>query len=94
MGASSGIRNVDESDLWINGGHFILRPEIFDYMQPGEELVERPFERLIEADQLIAYRHDGFWAPMDTLKDMQTLEALYGAGSRRGRSGGRAGSTT
>ena len=56
-------------------------------MQPGEELVERPFERLIEAGQLITYRHDGFWAPMDTLKDMQKLEALYDAGNRRGRSG-------
>ena len=37
----SGIHNVDESDLWINGGYFILRPAIFDYMQPGDELVER-----------------------------------------------------
>ena len=69
-----------DSDLWINGGHFILRPSVFDYMQPGEELVERPFERMIEAGQLITYRHDGFWAPMDTLKDMQELEALYERG--------------
>jgi glucose-1-phosphate cytidylyltransferase len=79
-GRVSGIRNVDESGLWINGGHFILRPSIFDYMQPGDELVERPFERLIEADQLITYRHEGFWAPMDTLKDMQSLETLYESG--------------
>ena len=76
----SGIHNVDESDLWINGGHFILRPSIFDYMEPGDELVERPFERLIEASQLMTYRHEGFWAPMDTLKDMQTLEELYQGG--------------
>jgi glucose-1-phosphate cytidylyltransferase len=79
-GRVSGIHNVDESDLWINGGHFILRPSIFDYMQPGDELVERPFERLIEAEQLMTYRHEGFWAPMDTLKDMQTLEELYQGG--------------
>ena len=79
-GRVSGIHNVDESDLWINGGHFILRPSIFDYMQPGDELVERPFERLIEANQLMTYRHEGFWAPMDTLKDMQTLEELYQGG--------------
>ena len=79
-GRVSGIHNVDESDLWINGGHFILRPSIFDYMQPGDELVEHPFERLIEANQLMTYRHEGFWAPMDTLKDMQTLEELYQGG--------------
>ena len=79
-GRVSGIRNVDESDLWINGGHFILRPTIFDYMEAGDELVERPFERLIEARQLMTYRHEGFWAPMDTLKDMQTLEELYQGG--------------
>ena len=79
-GHVASIRNVDDSDLWINGGHFILRPYVFDYMEPGDELVERPFERLIEAGQLITYRHDGFWAPMDTLKDMQTLEALYEGG--------------
>ena len=42
--------------------------------------MERPFERMIEAGQLITYRHDGFWAPMDTLKDMQELEALYERG--------------
>ena len=59
---------------------FIFRREIFDYIRPGEELVEEPFQRLIAEGQLIAYPHDGFWAPMDTLKDMQNLEALYDAG--------------
>jgi len=79
-GRVSGIRNVAESDIWINGGHFMLRPSIFDYMEPGDELVERPFDRLIEANRLVAYRYEGFWAPMDTLKDMQTLEAMYEGG--------------
>jgi glucose-1-phosphate cytidylyltransferase len=79
-GGVSSIRNVDESNLWINGGYFILRPSVFDYMEPGDELVERPFERMIRAGQLITYRHDGFWAPMDTLKDMQSLEAMYANG--------------
>jgi glucose-1-phosphate cytidylyltransferase len=79
-GHVSGIRHVHEADLWINGGHFILRPSVFDYMEPGDELVEATFDRLIAADQLITYRHDGFWAPMDTLKEMQLLEALYDAG--------------
>ena len=74
------IKSSDEADLWINGGFFIFRPEIFDYMREGEELVEAPFRRLIEADQLMAVRHEGFWRPMDTLKDRQVLEELVEKG--------------
>jgi glucose-1-phosphate cytidylyltransferase len=44
-------------------GFFIFRSEIFDYMREGDELVEAPFQRLIEADQLMAFRHEGFWRP-------------------------------
>ena len=69
-----------EADLWINGGFFIFRREIFDYMRDGEELVESPFRRLIEADQLLPIRHEGFWRPMDTLKDKQVLEDLVEQG--------------
>ena len=66
--------------MWINGGYFIFRPEIFDYIEPGEELVEEPFRRLDRRGPADAYRYDGFWAPMDTLKDVERLEALYEAG--------------
>jgi len=79
-GVVSAIEGVTASGLRINGGFFIFRRAIFDYIRPGEELVEEPFQRLIAEGQLIAYPHDGFWAPMDTLKDMQNLEALYDAG--------------
>lgn len=74
------IKSSDEADLWINGGFFIFRSEIFDYMREGEELVEMPFRRLIEADKLLAVRHEGFWRPMDTLKDKQVLEELVEKG--------------
>jgi glucose-1-phosphate cytidylyltransferase len=70
------IESVRDTDLWINGGYFIFRRGIFDYLRPGEELIREPFDRLIAEEQLIAYRHEGFWSPMDTLQDMQTLEAL------------------
>ena len=60
------FRSSDRSDIWINGGYFLLRPEIFDYMNEGEELVLEPFWRLIEADKLMAYKHEGFWRSMDT----------------------------
>jgi glucose-1-phosphate cytidylyltransferase len=58
----------------------ILRKEIFDYIGDGEELVQEPFQRLIKEDLLISYRYQGFWAPMDTLKDLQHLESLYESG--------------
>jgi len=76
----TGITHVRESDTWMNGGYFMFRDAIFDYIRPGEELVDEPFRRLISDGQLIAYRHDGFWRAMDTLKEMQELEALYEAG--------------
>jgi glucose-1-phosphate cytidylyltransferase len=79
-GVVTDVRNVNESGIWINGGHFVLRPDVFDYLGPREELVEAPFQRMIDAGRLITYRHQGFWAPMDTLKDMQTLETMYASG--------------
>ena len=75
------IKSSEDANLWINGGFFIFRQEIFDYMREGEELVEAPFKRLIEADQLLAFRHEGFWRPMDTLKDKQVLEDLVEQGN-------------
>lgn len=75
------IRASQEANLWINGGFFIFRKEIFEYMRDGDELVEAPFQRLIEADQLMAFRHEGFWRPMDTLKDKQILEDLVDKGT-------------
>jgi glucose-1-phosphate cytidylyltransferase len=66
--------------MWINAGYFVLRREIFDYMAEGEELVVEPFRRLIEADQLLAYKHEDFFRSMDTLKDWQTLEEMVEQG--------------
>lgn len=80
-GQVRGVTHVREADIWINGGYFIFRPEIFDHIGPGEDLVTEPFQRLIEAGRLIAYRYDGFWMPMDTIKEMQDLEQLYQSGS-------------
>lgn len=74
------IDSVGTSDLWINGGYFIFRPEIFDHLGPGEELVEEPFGRLIAANRLQGDPYEGFWAPMDTLKDVQALQSAYDTG--------------
>ncbi|MEZ5857067.1 MAG: sugar phosphate nucleotidyltransferase [Hyphomicrobiaceae bacterium] len=80
-GQIQAFRSAQEAGLWINGGFFILRPEIFNYMKDGDELVEAPFARLMAEDKLMAYRHEGFWCAMDTLKDRQHLEDLVDQGS-------------
>ena len=74
------LRSSDNADIWINGGYFLMRPEIFNYMREGEELVVEPFHRLIEADQLLAYKYTGFWRAMDTLRDRQVLEDMVERG--------------
>jgi glucose-1-phosphate cytidylyltransferase len=74
------FRSSDTSEIWTNGGYFLFKPQIFDYMEPGEELVLKPFERLIADDQLMAYKHDGFWRSMDTLRDRQALEDMVEKG--------------
>jgi glucose-1-phosphate cytidylyltransferase len=82
-GPDGGVREIKpvmETDLRVNGGYFLFRRQIFDYMRAGEELVLEPFERLIAADQLLTYQHDGFTASMDTFKDKQGLEELYSQG--------------
>jgi len=74
------IDGVGTSDLWINGGYFIFRPEIFEAIGPGEDLVEEPFTRLISAGKLQGDPYEGYWAPMDTLKDVQALQRAFDTG--------------
>jgi glucose-1-phosphate cytidylyltransferase len=62
--------------IWINGGFFAMRREIFRYLQPGEELAREPFQRLMQKQALLAYKYTGFWQCMDTCKDKQRLEEL------------------
>lgn len=76
----SDIRAINNGSVRINGGFFVFNRRIFDYIQPKEELVLEPFQRLIDEKQLIGYPYDGFWTSMDTFKDKQHLESLYGAG--------------
>lgn len=79
-GLVNGLKTSEQSEIWINGGYFIFKREVFDYMRAGEELVAEPFRRLIDDGQLVAYRHTGFWASMDTLKDKQLLEDMVERG--------------
>ncbi len=76
----SDIHAIDDGNVRINGGYFIFKKEIFDYMRDKEELVQEPFQRLLKAKQLMGYSYDGFWACMDTFKDKQQLESQYASG--------------
>jgi glucose-1-phosphate cytidylyltransferase len=68
-------------DGWINGGFFVFGPKVLDYIASDETPLEgEPLERLATEKQLMAYRHPGFWHPMDTLRDKQFLEALWSNG--------------
>jgi glucose-1-phosphate cytidylyltransferase len=75
-GTVRGICSLARSDVWINGGFFVMRKEIFRHIRSGEELVRQPFQRLIEKQALMAYKYDGFWQCMDTFKDKQILDDL------------------
>ena len=80
IGTVQRIRSSNQSDVWINGGYFIFRREIFEYLRDGEELVVEPFNRLIETGNLMAYKYTGFWRAMDTLRDRQVLEEMVERG--------------
>jgi len=71
--------DIARTGIRINGGFFVFRRRIFDYIREGDDLPET-LERLITDRELLAYQYDGFWAPMDTLKDRERLEGLVRGG--------------
>jgi glucose-1-phosphate cytidylyltransferase len=83
--AENGLVNqmgiMDGADILVNGGFFVLKNKIFDYIKDGEELVEAPFQRLIAEKQLYGHEYYGFWRSMDNLKDKITFDELYAKGS-------------
>ena len=80
-GVVNDIKDVKKAGIRINGGYFIFKREIFDWIEEGEDLVYEPFQRLIKQQQLFAYSYDGFWACMDTFKEQQQLDDMYIQGS-------------
>ncbi len=77
------FREKPEGDgAWINGGFFVLNSEVFDYIPDGEDISfeQKPMVSLAHAGQMSAYRHEGFWQPMDTLRDKNYLEDLWKSG--------------
>ena len=67
---------------WINAGFFVMQPEVFDYIDGDATVLEKePLERLADDQQLVAYKHSGFWQPMDTLRDKNYLDDLWKSGT-------------
>jgi glucose-1-phosphate cytidylyltransferase len=77
------VEAVGQSDVWMNGGNFVLSHEIFSHMRHGEELVNEPFQRLIAERRLAAFKYEGFWSCMDTFKEKQHLDEMYARGEAR-----------
>jgi glucose-1-phosphate cytidylyltransferase len=79
-GAVSDIIPAADQSIWINGGFFVLRQGIFDYLHEGDDLVADACTRAAKDGRMRAYRYTGFWAPMDTLKERSVLEDMYRRG--------------
>ncbi len=80
-GTVNKISQTGSSSLLVNTGYFIFRRNIFDFMEYGDEIVDKPFKRLINEKRLISWEHDGFWRSMDTFKDKVTIDDIYDQGN-------------
>ena len=85
LGESSHITKFEEKPVgdggWVNGGFFVLKPKVLDYIEGDETYWERdPLESLAKNNELVAYKHTGFWKPMDTLRDKRELEKAWDSG--------------
>jgi len=81
-GRIASITTLQEMPLWENGGYFVLRPEIFDYLPVNGDLITDACQPLAKEGRMLAYRHRGFWQPADTVKERTALEAAYQGGTR------------
>lgn len=79
-GRVNGIIPANESDTWINGGFFVFKKDIFDYIKEDEDLVREPFHRLIAKSELVAYKNPGFWACVDTFKEKKMFDDMHARG--------------
>jgi glucose-1-phosphate cytidylyltransferase len=80
LGVVQSVMPMSDSDVRINGGFFVCRRELLDWIEPGDELVEETFARLIPRGEVVAFGYEGFFGPMDTIKDRQRLEGLHESG--------------
>jgi len=80
-GSVKAIKSMKDANIWVNGGYFVMRRDVFRYIRPGEELVYEPFRRLMAEHKVSSYRYDGFWQCMDTFRDKQILDEMDASGT-------------
>ncbi len=80
LGNVTSFREKPHSEDWINGGFFIFKPQIFDYLSPEIVLENEPLQKLTSENQLAAFKHEGFWQPMDTFRESKLLNDLWNSG--------------
>jgi glucose-1-phosphate cytidylyltransferase len=76
----SSFGKLGDTEFWLNAGYFNFTPEIFDYINEGDELVEKPFDRLIEQRRLQVNRYTGFWQQMDTFREKILYDRMEARG--------------
>jgi glucose-1-phosphate cytidylyltransferase len=81
------FREKPQAEGWINGGFFIFKPQVFDYLSPNIVLENEPLQILASQNQLAAYKHEGFWQPMDTFRESKLLNELWDSGKAPWRIG-------
>jgi glucose-1-phosphate cytidylyltransferase len=74
------FREKPKVNDWINIGYFIFQPDIFTYLDPNSVLEEGPLRKLAAVNQIGAFKHEGFWQPMDTFRESQMLNEIWNAG--------------
>jgi glucose-1-phosphate cytidylyltransferase len=79
LGVNSFLEKPKGDGSWINGGYFVCQPEVFNYIKDGDSTVweQAPMEQIASNGEMKAYKHDGFWRPMDTLKDKHDLNDMW-----------------
>lgn len=79
MSVNSFLEKPKGDGSWINGGYFVCQPEVFDYITEGDSTVweQKPMEQIASDGQMKAFKHEGFWRPMDTLKDKHDLNEMW-----------------
>jgi glucose-1-phosphate cytidylyltransferase len=75
------VKSMKDASIWVNGGYFVLRKDIFRYINAGEELIYEPFQRLIGEGRVWSQRYEGFWQCMDTFRDKQLLDEMEASGT-------------
>jgi len=79
-GEPTRIGPISGADLWLNGGYFVFRPDVFDYLDRHIDLADGALTEMIENHDLYTHQFEGFWSPMDTFKDKQYLDGIFESG--------------